>query len=108
MLIWYGSPLNTNNALSSQDQSVAWRHDLGNLGGTGDPAILGVGNVAFAINNQGQVAGVSALQDNKSFRAFLWSKRTGRMQSLGTLPGDVNSGGLAMPLRRVRIFGATS
>jgi len=79
--------------LWEKDGSV---HDLGNLGGTGDPAILGVGNVAFAINNQGQVAGVSALQDNKSFRAFLWSKRTGRMQSLGTLPGDVNSGGLAM------------
>jgi probable HAF family extracellular repeat protein len=39
------------------------------------------------------VTGVSTLADNSHIHAFLWTKETG-MQDLGTLPGDVNSGGL--------------
>jgi probable HAF family extracellular repeat protein len=58
--------------------------DLGNLGGT-------TGNLAFFINNQGQVVGFSALPGNASFHAFLWEK--GAMSDLGTLPGDVSSVG---------------
>jgi probable HAF family extracellular repeat protein len=61
--------------------------DLGNLGGqTGQAG----GNVAYGINNQGQVVGNSDLPDDTTFHAFLWTKRTG-MQDLGTLSGDVAS-----------------
>jgi probable HAF family extracellular repeat protein len=76
--------------LWEKDGSVT---DLGNLGGTANPALVGTGNVAFAINNQGQVTGVSTLADNTHTHAFLWTRDTG-MQDLGTLPGDVNSAGL--------------
>jgi len=79
-------------------------HDLGNLGGTANPAIEGVGNNAFALNDVGQVTGVSALCDNQNgcnqtVHAFLWTKQTGRMQDLGTLPGDIWSVGLAINAR---------
>jgi probable HAF family extracellular repeat protein len=70
-------------------------HDLGNLGGTVNTDLLGIGNAALAINNRGQVAGVSALPGNQNTHAFLWSRETG-MRDLGTLPGDVNSAGLAI------------
>ena len=61
--------------------------DLGNLGGkTGQAG----GNIAYAINNQGQVVGNSDLQGDTTFHAFLWTRRTG-MQDLGTLSGDVAS-----------------
>ncbi len=76
--------------LWDKDGSVT---DLGNLGGTANPALLSIGNVAFAISNRGQVTGVSTLADNTHTHAFLWTKETG-MQDLGTLPGDVNSAGL--------------
>jgi probable HAF family extracellular repeat protein len=55
--------------------------DLGNLGGT-------TLNVAFYINNQGQVVGQSGLSDGITFHAFLWTKDAG-MRDLGTLPGDI-------------------
>jgi len=64
--------------------------DLGNLGGTGNPAILGRGNIGLGINNHGQVVGTSSLTGNKANHAFLWTKQTG-MQDLGVLQGDVNS-----------------
>ena len=70
-------------------------HDLGNLGGTENPAIAGVGNVAFAINDVGQITGVSALPGSQTTHAFLWTKTTG-MQDLGTLAGDVMSAGLGI------------
>ena len=70
-------------------------HDLGNLGGTANPSLLGVGNVAFAINSQSQVTGVSVLPGDTTTHAFLWTK-TKLMQDLGTLPGDLNSAGLGM------------
>ncbi len=83
--------------------------DLGNLGGTVNPQVLGDGNAAFLINNHGQVAGVSALPEVKSaecpgdpqnsscfpFHPFLWTRETG-MQDLGVLPGDFVGAGLGM------------
>jgi probable HAF family extracellular repeat protein len=69
--------------------------DLGNLGGTANPALLGVGNAALAINNRGQVAGTSALSGNTTHHAFLWTWETG-MQDLGILPGDLVSAGLGI------------
>ncbi len=62
--------------------------DLGNLGGTGQ----GFGNLAYSLNNQGQVIGFSDLNGNANFHSFLWTRGTG-MQDLGTLPGDANSTG---------------
>lgn len=70
-------------------------HDLGNLGGSPNPNVLGVGNVAFAVNNSGQVTGVSVLPDGVNTHAFLWNASTG-MLDLGTLPGDNMSAGLGM------------
>jgi probable HAF family extracellular repeat protein len=61
--------------------------DLGNLGGKSGQA---GGNIAYDINNQGQVVGNSDLRGDKTFHAFLWTRKTG-MQDLGTLPGDVAS-----------------
>ncbi len=66
--------------------------DLGNLGGqTGQAG----GNIAYDINNQGQVVGNSDLLGDTTFDAFLWTKRTG-MQDLGTLSGDVASVSLSI------------
>jgi len=82
--------------LISGPHAVLWEadgsaRDLGNLGGT--PV-----NVALDINNRGQVVGASALAADSTpsylTDAFLWTKETGKMQDLGTLPGDVASGGV--------------
>jgi probable HAF family extracellular repeat protein len=76
--------------------AVLWENgaitDLGNLGGTYNPAALGVGNVALNVNNKGQVVGSSAIRGSAHNHAFLWSREAG-MQDLGTLPGDVMSAG---------------
>jgi probable HAF family extracellular repeat protein len=99
---------------SAAPHAVLWEkdgavHDLGNLGGTSNPAVLAVGNAAFSINNQGQVAGFSALAESKStgcpgvppnplcfpFHPFLWTRETG-MRDLGVLPGDFVGAGLGM------------
>jgi probable HAF family extracellular repeat protein len=56
--------------------------DLGNLGST-------MFNIAFGINNRGQVVGQSGLTGDMAFHAFLW--QDGAMTDLGTLPGDVVS-----------------
>jgi probable HAF family extracellular repeat protein len=70
-------------------------HDLGNLGGTINAALLGSGTVAFAINNRGQVTGVSDLPGDEVFHPFLWTRQTG-MQDLGVLSGDSVGAGLGM------------
>ena len=99
---------------SAAPHAVLWDsdgsvHDLGNLGGTSNPAVLGAGNAAFVINNLSQVAGVSALPESKStgcpgvpvnpacfpFHPFLWTGETG-MHDLGVLPGDLVGAGLGM------------
>jgi probable HAF family extracellular repeat protein len=56
--------------------------DLGNLGST-------MWNLAFYINNQGQVVGQSGVPGGAAFHAFLW--QNGVMTDLGTLPGDIVS-----------------
>jgi probable HAF family extracellular repeat protein len=69
--------------------------DLGNLGGSVDVSLVAVGNRAIYINNKSQVVGGSTLAGNKTAHAFLWSRDTG-MKDLGVLPGDDNSGALAI------------
>jgi probable HAF family extracellular repeat protein len=81
-------------------RAVLWErdgsaHDLGNLGGTGNPALLGIVNIAFVVNNAGQVTGASVLPGNTKINAFLWTRENG-MKSLGTLVAHVNSAGLGM------------
>ncbi len=76
-------PFTSFHAVLWQRDAHSWTAtDLGNLGGT----IL---NLAFGINNRGQVVGQSALPGNTAFHAFLW--QNGTMTDLGTLPGDVVS-----------------
>jgi probable HAF family extracellular repeat protein len=85
---------------STAPHAVIWEkngsvHNLGNLGGTVNTSMLGVGTVAFAINNQGQVTGVSALPGNETFHPFLWTRDT-RMRDLGVLSGDLVGAGLGI------------
>ena len=80
-------------------------HDLGNLGGTSNPTMLGVGNSAYAINNRGEVAGVSALPGSTTFHPFLWTKSQG-IQDLGVLPGDLVGAGVAIN-NRGEVVGAS-
>jgi probable HAF family extracellular repeat protein len=70
-------------------------HNLGNLGGTVDNTVLGSAPTAMSINNQGQVAGVSALPGNQIFHPFLWTRQTG-MVDLGVLDGDAVGAGLGI------------
>lgn len=67
-----------------QNESVT---DLGNLGGV-------VNNVAYAINETGQIVGASDLRGDNTGHAFLWQK--GTMTDLGTLAGDSSSSALAI------------
>jgi len=62
---------------------VLWQNgtvtNLGSLGGA-------FSNVAYAINNLGQVVGLSDLAGDTTAHAFLW--QNGIIKDLGTLPGD--------------------
>jgi probable HAF family extracellular repeat protein len=60
--------------------------DLGTLGGAT--------SIAYAVNDSGQVVGMSYLSDNSTIHAFLWTASTG-LQDLGTL-GGVWSGAQAI------------
>lgn len=91
------STFNPNLLFSLQGvHALLWQNgtvvDLGNLGGTTGQAF---GNLAFAINNRGQVVGGSDLSGDTSFHGFLWTKTT-HMQDLGTLSGDVDSTAIAI------------
>ena len=79
--------------LWEKDGSV---HDLGGLGGTVNTDLLGIGNVAFGINNRGQVVGVAALPGSTTTHAVLWIRDRGKPRDLGTLSGDVTSAGLGI------------
>jgi uncharacterized membrane protein len=76
----------------SATHGVLWDHgtvtSLGGLEG-------GVGwNTPDAINNQGVVVGFTNVTNdpaNPTFRAFIWTKESGREQSLGVLPNDAIS-----------------
>ena len=63
--------------------ALLWKNntatDLGSLGGA-------MNNIAYAINNRGQIVGASDLPGDSTGHAFLWQK--GDMTDLGTLPGD--------------------
>jgi len=56
--------------------------DLGNFGGTC--------TFAFALNNRGQVTGLSGLSGDQAQHAFLWERNT--MKDLGTFGGSFSAG----------------
>jgi uncharacterized membrane protein len=70
-------------------------HNLGTFGGTSNPDVEGVGTVAFAINNEGAVAGISASAGNQTGLPFLWTREWG-MQALQLLSRDTMFAGLAI------------
>jgi probable HAF family extracellular repeat protein len=78
-------------ATSDLQHAVLWQRGaviyLGSLGGT-------MNNLAFAINNRGQVVGQSDLPGDMTAHAFLW--QNGVMTDLGTLPGDSSSSASAI------------
>jgi probable HAF family extracellular repeat protein len=66
---------------------VLWRDGkVINLGGLG-----GVSGNSSAINDLGEVTGLSDLAGDQTSHAFLW--KNGVMRDLGTLPGDYSSSG---------------
>jgi probable HAF family extracellular repeat protein len=78
-------------APSDLQHAVLWQRGaviyLGSLGGA-------VNNLAFAINDRGQVVGQSDLPGDMTGHAFLW--QNGVMTDLGTLPGDSSSSASAI------------
>ena len=89
----YGAPLQPQHALLWEGGRVI---NLGNLGGT-------LNNIAFTINNAGEVGGTSGIAGNIAHHAFLW--QDGVISDLGALPGDVNSG--ALGVSRGQVVGAS-
>ena len=70
-------------------------HDLGGFGGKPNPAILGIGNIAFAVSNRDHVVGAAVRLGNMNDEAFIWTKETS-MMDLDRLEGDTNSAGLCI------------
>jgi probable HAF family extracellular repeat protein len=92
-------------------QAVLWDSDgtptdLGNLGGSVDVKLPGVGNRGIYISNNGLVVGASTLAGNKTVHAFLWTQDAG-MKDLGVLPGDFGSAALAVN-NRGEVVGASN
>jgi probable HAF family extracellular repeat protein len=90
------APLDFVNGINMQPlHAVFWQEgsviDMGNLGGTGH----GFGIFAIDLNSLGQAVGSSDLPGDEISHGFLWSKEKG-MQDLGTLPGDIVSGAVAI------------
>ncbi len=67
--------------------STSGVQDLGTLGGSDA--------IAYGINDDGEVVGVSWLSDNTTFHAFLWTQTSG-MRDLGTLVGNIDSAALGI------------
>ena len=86
--------------LAVTPHAVLWENgtvtDMGNLGGSVNTGIPGIGTIALSINNRGQAVGAAALPGNTTGHAFLWSKKLGHMLDLGTIPGDVVSAALGI------------
>jgi probable HAF family extracellular repeat protein len=77
-------PIASNSGLAVH--AVLWRN--GSVFGL--PSLGGVmNNVAFAINNAGQIAGISDPPGDSTTYAVLW--QNGAITNLGALPGDVTS-----------------
>ena len=80
--------------------AVLWENgtvtDMGNLGGTVNTDLPGVGTIALSINNRGQAVGAAALPGNMPRHAFLWSRKLGHMLDLGTIQGDTDSAALGI------------
>jgi probable HAF family extracellular repeat protein len=86
--------------LANGPRAVLWENgaviDLGNLGGACmngcKSASLGAfGNTPLYISNRSLIVGLSSLAGEQTFHAFSWTKETGKMQDLGTIPGDYAS-----------------
>lgn len=86
--------------IANGPRAVLWENgaviDLGNLGGACmngcKSASLGAfGNTPLYISNRGLIVGLSALAGEQTFHAFSWTKETGKMQDLATIPGDYAS-----------------
>jgi probable HAF family extracellular repeat protein len=91
------STFNPNTLLNLQGvHALLWENgktiDLGNLGGKTGQAL---GNLAFAINNRGQVVGISDLPGDTTSHGFLWTKAT-RIQDLRPLKGDIASAAISI------------
>ncbi len=84
---YYLANIVPTHALLWQNGAVT---DLGSLGGTGKFG----GNIAFAVNNKGQVVGNSDLTGDTANHGFIW--QNGHMTDMGMLPGDVGSASLAI------------
>lgn len=87
-------PLNQQNFLNiAPVHAILWENgkaiDLQNLGGQ-------LNNLAFAVNNRGDVTGSSDLKGDVTLHAFLWTKERGKMQDLVPVDSDVFSAGLGL------------
>ncbi|HEX4920592.1 MAG TPA: hypothetical protein VFV92_07620, partial [Candidatus Bathyarchaeia archaeon] len=92
-VVGMSSPICGQLSLTSTSQRVVlWQNgsviDLGSLGGIAN-------NLPFAINDRGEVVGVSDVAGDTAQHGFLWTKDKG-MQDLGLLPGDVVSNALGL------------